>query len=218
MEIKKLKLESRDTSLKNNILRSNGKTPVVLYAKSKNITAALNTNEFTKLAQKSYTCQVFEFESENKDLNGLKAIIKEIQQDVIKKTVLHVDFQMLIEDQKVNVNIPVRAVGVSVGVKDQGGVLAVSCYDITVECLPKDIPSPIDIDISNLELGQKILTSEISLPDGVLLKSNAKETFANVVTSRVSKTLDEESAEIAEIPGADATAAATEEAPAADKG
>ena len=193
--------------------RREGFIPAVAYHRAeKAIPVKVPYKEFTLLAKKARRSQVFTFKSESSALNGKVAIVKDIQQDYVKGRVLHVDFLTLKEDEAIRVEVPVKIVGESPGVKNQGGILAIVTHEVGVKCLPKNIPSAVEVDISSLNLGQSIHGSDLKFVAGVELDDDAEETIVSIVASRAG----EESAAAtgdAAAPAADAKAAA----PAAGK-
>ena len=194
--------------------RREGFIPAVAYHRAeKAVPVKIPYKEFTLLAQKARRSQVFTFKSESSSLNGKVAIVKDIQQDYVKGRVLHVDFLTLKEDEAIRVDVPVKIVGDSPGVKNQGGVLAIVTHEVGVRCLPKNIPSSIEVSISELNLGQSIHGGDLKLPAGVELDDDAEETIVSVVSSRAG----EESNAAADA-AVDPKAAAAKAAPAAAKG
>jgi large subunit ribosomal protein L25 len=119
------------------------------------------------------------------------------------------------DDEAIRVEIPVKVVGDSPGVKNQGGILAIVTHEVGVLCLPKNIPSAIEVDISALNLGQSVHGSDLKLPEGVELDDDVEETIVSIVASRAG---DESAAAAtdAAAPAADpkAAAAAGKAAPA----
>lgn len=193
--------------------RRDGKIPVIMYSRGKeeNVPGLVSRKEFVRLGERALPSQIFTFKSSVDQLNGKKAIVKDIRTDFIKNKVLHVDFQVLHDDQEVKVNIPIAVVGGDpFGVKNEGGVATVTCRSITVSCLPGIMPTRIEIDASHLKLGERIRTKEIDLPEGVRLRGNPEESVISVLAARAAK-VAEETTEEAE--GGEA-AAADGEAPA----
>ncbi len=90
-----------------------------------------------------------------------KAMIVDWQNEPIKGKLLHIDMKRIAMDRAMRVSVPVQLVGVPVGVKTQGGILDHVLREVEVECLPSDIPSHIDADVSNLELNQAIHISDL---------------------------------------------------------
>jgi large subunit ribosomal protein L25 len=93
-----------------------------------------------------------------------KAMIVDWQNEPIKGHLLHVDFKRISMDKKMVVSVAVHLTGTSTGVKNQGGILSQPLHEVTIECLPGNIPSHIDVDISGLEINGTIHISD--LPHG----------------------------------------------------
>lgn len=168
-----------------NRARREGYIPGVAYHRAdKPIAVQVPYKEFTILAKQARMSQVFTFKSSSSSLNGKAAIVKEIQQDHIKGKVLHVDFQTLKDDEEILIEIPVKLVGESPGVKSDGGVLTLVTHEVSVTCLPKNIPSVIEVDISKLGLGESIHASDLSFPAGVALADDPHETIVSVIIPR----------------------------------
>ncbi|MCB0336093.1 MAG: 50S ribosomal protein L25 [Bdellovibrionales bacterium] len=190
MKVKKLKVSVRETrgGGVGRRKRNEGLIPGIVYSKDFPATKIeLNNDEFVQVAERSYPSQVFEFESDNAELNGKQAIVKDIQREYLKAAVLHVDFQVLAADRPVKVSVPLNVHGEAVGVKAQGGVLTVSCRTIRLSCLPGSIPEILDVNISALQLGERIRTGDLELPEGATLAGNPMETVANVISGRLSR-------------------------------
>ncbi|MFC6646133.1 50S ribosomal protein L25 [Granulicella cerasi] len=90
-----------------------------------------------------------------------KAMIVDWQNEPIKGTLLHIDFKRIALGAKMKVSVPVHLVGTSTGVKNQGGVLSQILHEVELECLPTDIPSHIDVDITSLEINGAIHISDL---------------------------------------------------------
>ncbi len=90
-----------------------------------------------------------------------KAMIVDWQNEPIKGKLLHIDMKRIAMDKAMRVSVPVQLVGVPVGVRTQGGVLDHVLREVEVECLPGDIPSHIDVDVSNLEMNQAIHIADL---------------------------------------------------------
>jgi len=94
-------------------------------------------------------------------------LIKEIQREPIKDGILHVDFNEISLTEMLKVNVPLSSKGEAVGVKVDGGILEHVMWELQVECLPTDIPEKIEVDISNLKIGDSLHVKDIALPEGV---------------------------------------------------
>lgn len=97
------------------------------------------------------------------------ALIQDVQQHPYQDTILHVDFREVSATEKMRTAVPVRAVGEPVGVKTGGGTLEFVVRELHVECLPKDLPEVIEINVEKLEIGQSLNVGEVVVPAGVTL-------------------------------------------------
>jgi large subunit ribosomal protein L25 len=101
----------------------------------------------------------------------VQALIREVQHHPSRPIILHFDFFQVKAGEKIHVEVPVRLHGTPVGVRDAGGVLQEVLRELTVECLPKDIPTSIDLDIENLGLGEVIHVSDVKLENATILNT-----------------------------------------------
>lgn len=102
-------------------------------------------------------------------------VVKDVQRHPYRPEVLHLDFQRIVADEEITLHVPIHYVGEdhAVGVKMQGGVAERLMNDVEVSCLPKDLPSFLEVDVSNLELNDILHLSDIALPEGVALEALA---------------------------------------------
>lgn len=114
------------------------------------------------------------------------AILQDIQFHPYKLNVLHVDWHGISLEEEIEATIPVILKGEAVGTK-VGGVLEVVLEEIDVRCLPTNLPPHIEVDISNLNIGQSIHAKDLVLPEGVKLVTHEDEVIATVVAPRVSE-------------------------------
>ena len=123
------------------------------------------------------------------------AMIQEIQHSPVGGDVLHVDFHAVSMDERIEADVPVEPVGVANGVKNFGGLLEQSLRTLEVECLPRDLPDKITVDVSALNIGDSIHVRDIKLQDGVTAKTPVDLTAFSVLAPAVE---EEPVAEIAE--------------------
>jgi large subunit ribosomal protein L25 len=124
-------------------------------------------------------------------------IIKDLQRDPITGRLRHIDFMRVDMTLKVRVKVPVRLIGTAIGVKGQGGILDFAHREIEVECLPSLIPAHIDVEITNLAVGDSVRFEQLPLGENVVFTGDAHQ----VVCAIHGKSAEEEVA---------AAAAATE--------
>ena len=132
----------------------------------------------------------------NLDSNSWKCVVKDIAFHPITDRPMHADFQVLQEEEQVTLSVPVRYLGTAIG-HTQGGRLSFMLHELEVSCLPKDIPSYIDVDITEVGIGDAIHVGEIEIekvdihaPDDQVLMTVIKP---RVVVEEVA--LDEEGEE-----------------------
>jgi large subunit ribosomal protein L25 len=144
---------------------------------------------------------------------GKPVLIRELQRDPVSSQILHCDFFAVRLQEKVEVSIPVHIEGEPVGVKLQGGILESQLREIEVSCLPLSIPERIDVDVSELEIGDSIHVADLSFPEGVEVLGEAEQVVVHVVAPRVEEEKAVEEGEEAAAPAAGEAAA-----PAAEDG
>jgi large subunit ribosomal protein L25 len=113
------------------------------------------------------------------------AMIQEIQHHPLQREILHVDFHAVSANETVSAEVPIETVGEAVGVKVHGGLLEHILRYLEVECLPGDLPQVIEVDVTNLEVGQSLHVRELKLPSGVEAMTDAEQTVVAVVEARV---------------------------------
>ena len=150
-------------------VRKAGNVPGVLYGKQASQAIEINAKELVSVLQHASSENVLvdlELKSDAKTEKRL-ALIQDIQHHPLKDYVIHVDLHELAADEKLHTEVTVETVGEPAGVKTGGGLLELVLRHLRVECLPKDLPEIITIDVSHLEIGQAIHVGEIQLPAGV---------------------------------------------------
>jgi large subunit ribosomal protein L25 len=119
-------------------------------------------------------------------VNNRLALIQEVQHHPYKDIILHVDFHEVSATEKLRTSVPVRAVGEPAGVKTGGGVLEFVMRELRVECLPKDLPDVIEVNVEALEIGQSIHLAGIQPPAGVAWLDN-KDQVVFIVAAPVAE-------------------------------
>ncbi|MBV8200479.1 MAG: 50S ribosomal protein L25 [Acidobacteria bacterium] len=112
------------------------------------------------------------------------AMIRDMQLDPITREILHLDFQRVVMTEKVRVEVAIELRGTAYGVKTESGVLDFSRREIHVECLPGDIPKAIELDVSELHLGQHLTVGDLHLPSGVTLLEPRDRVLVSVMHAK----------------------------------
>lgn len=178
------------------LLRREGKIPAVFYSKHHEpIPVEVEERLVHPMVFTSKTHLITLSVDKDKEF---ECIIKDVQFDPVTDRIVHVDFLGLQKDEKIQLEIPVQLVGSAIGIKE-GGVLQHMLHKILIECFPSDIPAHIEIDITDLKLGQAIHISDLK-PEKYTILNSEESMIASVTHPRVEKEAVpvEESAEPAE--------------------
>jgi large subunit ribosomal protein L25 len=203
-------------------LRRTGKVPAILYGGHQEASALVldHARLVLMLENERFYSTILSLKLGAKQQ---AAVLKDLQRHPYKNQVLHIDFQRVLEDEKIRMRIPLHFLNeaIAVGVKTQGGVVSHLRNDIEVLCLPKDLPEYVEVDLQDMQLGQLIHLSELKLPEGVELPELIQGNDAAVVSIHMQRAEEvvavaEEVAVAEAVPAAGAATAAA--APAAEAG
>lgn len=115
----------------------------------------------------------------------VSALIHDVQYDPVTDRVIHADFYAVDANEKLEVGVKLEFVGVSEAVKSLGGTLVKVTHELEVECLPKDLPHEIIVDISKLDTLDSVITvADLPLPSGVIAKANPEEVIASIAVGK----------------------------------
>jgi large subunit ribosomal protein L25 len=208
-------------------LRAAGRVPAVLYGQgTEPVSLSVDAHEMTRVLHSGAGSNVL------LDLvvDGTEHLVipRQIQRNHIRNTLIHIDFLAVSRSETITVDVPVHEIGEAIGVKE-GGVVEHHLRDLRIECLPQDVPDHIEVDITDLSIGDMIHVGDIVPPDGVTILTTAEDAVLSVITPaalRVEADLGlpgEEGVEVpeGELPEGEAPAATAEggePAPAAEEG
>lgn len=113
------------------------------------------------------------------------ALVQEVQHAPIGGDVLHIDFHAVSMDEMIEADVPLEPTGIPNGVKNFGGLLEQSLRALSIECLPRDLPDMITVDVSALNIGDSIHVREIALPSGVTTRISPDLTAFSVMAPTV---------------------------------
>jgi len=184
-------------------LRSKGQVPAVIYGHGREPQPlSLNARDLDKmLGHIQAESTVIEV-----SVGGTtsKTLIREIQRHPIKRQILHVDFQALVAGEKVTVSIPIVLIGIPEGVRLEGGVLDHTLRELEIEVDPSNIPDHVELDVTNMVIGDSLHVSDIKVPEGVEMLDGPETSVAVLAAPR---------AVIEETPVAEVAEGAVEGAP-----
>jgi large subunit ribosomal protein L25 len=225
MDIVSVNVDKRTTAGRGHArrLRAAGKVPGVFYGPNQQgaITLEVDSKEFAKKIAVLEGSALIQFESAAPELKSRMVLLREVQSHPVSGAVLHADFYEVDLTKKLEVQVALHFVGKPIGV-ETGGILQPVVREITVLCLPTEIPGFIDVDVSGLEIHDSIHAEELKLPPGVEPVFDDNFTVVTVTPPTVEEVKVEAAAEGAVVEGAVAPAAAgaapAEGAEAAKKG
>jgi large subunit ribosomal protein L25 len=161
-------------------VRVSGKIPAVVYGAGQDAVAVtVDPRVITKILHSDSGHNTI-FDLDVSGASVVKAMIVDWQHEPIKGALLHIDLKRIAMDKKMTVSVAIQLVGVPVGVKSQGGILEHVLREVEIECLPGDIPSHLDVDVSNLELNQAIHVSDLPHSGSIKFLGEEDATVAHV--------------------------------------
>ncbi len=179
MDIVKISADLRNVKDKNEKkeLRKNGKIPGVFYMRGhETVPISISEKILNPLV---YTGETHLISLSVKGQEETECILKDVQFDPVTDGVVHFDLIGLNKDETIEIEVPVQLHGSAVGLKE-GGVVQHILHKLEVECLPKDIPQHIDIDITELKIGDAIHIGDLNVENIKLL--NSKDSVVVQVT------------------------------------
>ena len=175
-------------------LREAGQIPAVLYGpKTKSVLLSVNKNDFDLTLKQGRSGQIIlNLVVQNNDETYTRpAMIKELQVHPVSRNYLHIDFYEIDMDRKITVGIPIVTVGRSVGV-ERGGVLQIIRRELEVQCLPFEVPESIEIDVTDMDMGDSIHLEDISLDGEVEFMGESNLTVVTVLSPKLEEEPEEE--------------------------
>jgi large subunit ribosomal protein L25 len=221
----KLQAEKRDETGKGvaRRLRADGRVPGVLYGQGvEPVALSVDAREMFHILHGAAGANALV----DLVVDGSEHLVlaREIQRDYIHNSLIHIDFLAVSRTQMITLNVPVVETGEAAGVKE-GGVVEHHLREVAVECYPQDVPDQIEIDITEIELGDMVHVSDLVAPEGVTILTNLEDAVLSIITPAVLRTeadLSVPGEEGVEVPvaegeeGAEAPVGAEGEAPATE--
>lgn len=167
-------------------LKASGAVPAVIYgAKDKAEPLQIARRDINALLSHASGENILvELEIAGDSKNRL-ALMQEVQHAPVGGDILHVDFHAVSMDEVIEAEVPLEPLGIANGVKNFGGLLEQSIRALAVECLPKDLPDKISVDVSALNIGDSIHVRDVGLPEGVKATTQADLTVFSVLAPAV---------------------------------
>ncbi len=174
-------------------LRRQGKIPAVLYGPDMEpVLLSVAVNDLEQVLKKSKAGQVLlNVLIQNGETSTKSAMIKELQAHPVSRNLLHVDFYEIALDRKITVKVPVAIKGKAIGVEN-GGILQIVRRELEVSCLPFELPESIDIDVTDLDIGDSIHAGKIAMEGDIELMDDDHFTVVTLLSPKVEEVEVEE--------------------------
>jgi len=186
-------------------VRMAGDIPAVIYGPETDaMPVVVNDREFRAVMRSTSGTTVINLDIEGKPA---KVVLRDIQRDPVSSKVVHLDFYAISENRPLDISIPLKMVGLPRGVKDEGGIMQITMQQIDVSCLPKNIPDEIEVDVSDLGIGESIHVEDLSIPD-VQIRAEGRRTVVVIGAPSIMKATAEEGEEAEGEEGAEGEAEA----------
>ena len=178
MKTVEIKAQKRADVGKNKVdkLRNNSKVPAIMYG-TESLPLMISDHDakiLYNLRHENFLVKLMLEDQKTKEV-----LIKDIQLNPVKNNVIHIDFMELIQDKPIRVKVPVELEGTPAGLK-MGGITQHFLWELTVECLPKNIPEHIKVDVSPLEIGDSIHVRDIKVGAHVKIIDKAEQVVITI--------------------------------------
>lgn len=167
-------------------LRREQRVPAIIYGGEKPPQAvSLDAHEVERSTQhEAFYSHILQLTVDGK---SEQVIVRDMQRHPYRHAVLHMDFQRIQADQALTVSVPIHFTGEAecIGVKLSGGAISHIQTEVEVSCLPKDLPEYLEVDLSNVDIGESVLLSDLNVPDGVTIVALSHGEEYNVAIATV---------------------------------
>ncbi len=162
-------------------LRKEGKIPCVIYGHNKPVHISIDTKEFDTKFHTISENILITIIVEDKEY---EVLVKDFQENMLMSQITHIDFFEVERGKVLKTRIPVYLIGTSIGVKE-GGLLEHRLHEIDIECFPKDIPEKIEVDVTELQVGDSFHVSDLTVPETVKILNFMEQSVVSVTTVKV---------------------------------
>lgn len=173
-------------------MRNAGQIPAVVYgAGEEAVSITLSKQELERhLEQESFYSHILNLHLDGK---SEQVVLRSIQYHPVRSNVLHLDLQRIRKDSAIHMTIPLHFIGedTAPGVREQSGIVSHLLSEVEISCLPKDLPEYLEVDISELHVGELVHLSELVIPEGVELTELQHGRDAGVVVINVRREVEE---------------------------
>ncbi len=188
----KAEIRVRKGSAESRRIRREEYIPAVLYGKGEEpLPIKVPKPEISKiLHSRSGEHSIVELQIDEKnETQSILSVIKEVQHDPLTDLIIHADFERIQLGKPIVFTVPIEFLGTPVGVK-VGGILTPHLHEIEIKCKPKDAPEIVEVDVSEIELGESIHIKDITIPNAEIINL-PDETLVSVIKPRIVEEVEE---------------------------
>jgi len=188
-----IECQKREAGSKPNALRRSGLIPAVLYGHNgtESIPLTLNAKAAETLLKKAVVNNtLIQLTIADNSWSG-KTLLREVQAHPWKKFPYHLSFFSVSAQETIEVELPLHFVGDAPGVKQEGGILDPVITQLHVRCAPDSIPDAVEVNVSEMNLGDALLVHQIVLPEGVVALNDPDQPVVSVLASKVTAETEE---------------------------
>src|SRR5215211_720783 len=160
-------------------IRAQGMIPAVLYGSGENIPLTLQPQELLKILTLGENT-IFRLEIDGELGGDRQAIVRDLQRDPLKETLLHADLYRISMDVEITVSVPIVLQGMSRELSDIGGMINQLLHEIEIQCLPNLIPHELTIDVAHLGIGEVLHVRDLPVPQGIQVLAASDDVVASV--------------------------------------
>jgi large subunit ribosomal protein L25 len=160
-------------------IRAQGMIPAVLYGSGENIPLTLQPQELLKILTLGENT-IFRLEIDGELGGDRQAIVRDLQRDPLKESLLHADLYRISMDVEITVSVPIVLQGMSRELSDIGGMINQLLHEIEIQCLPNLIPHELTIDVAHLGIGEVLHVRDLPVPQGIQVLAASDEVVASV--------------------------------------
>jgi large subunit ribosomal protein L25 len=160
-------------------VRRQGYIPAVLYGFKGSKVLSVKALEFERIFEEIGEHSIINLNIENKE--KAEVIVKDFQLDPVTREIIHIDFLEFERGKVLRTEVPINVIGTAVGVK-KGGILETFMRDIEIECLPRDIPAAIEVNVTDMEIGDSLHARDITVEDKIKILTNPDQVVLTIGT------------------------------------
>lgn len=191
LSIKKRNVQGSSSSRR---MRTEGVLPGIMYGSDDEPNPVEMSLHQVEQILKNHNSDTLLIEVDLENEGSTRVLMKEVQYHPVTSSILHVDLQRVVAGKPIQVDIAVELKGEPEGVKS-GGLLDHITHTISIECLPKDMITSVEVDVSNLEIGNTLSVSDIKLPSQIKILSDENLLIVSVNAPKVNDSVDAEDSE-----------------------